>query len=111
MNIPDHSDIWVAKLAPEDLRIEEECQPQYLYPNPVQGDKIMVEFKNPSVNPAKIEMFDITGKLVYSYQQEEIGFDRAVEITLPLNMAAGIYLVKTANCNDDPVFTKLVKVQ
>ena len=104
-------DIWVVKLAPEDLRIEEKCQPTKVYPNPITGDKLTVAFQNPTEKPAKIELFDAAGRFILSFEQEEIGFDREITIDLPAALSAGIYLLKVFNCNNEPSFQKLVKIQ
>jgi hypothetical protein len=105
------TDVWVVKLAPEDVRIEEECALFQIAPHPVASDLLTLEFQNPAVEASDITVFDARGALVYRYPNQVIPVSKKVTVTLPLGMSAGMYFVQVSGCSGKRVFGKFVKVE
>jgi hypothetical protein len=106
-----YTDVWVVKLAPEDVRIEEECALFQIAPNPVSSESLTLEFQNPAVEASDIAVFDARGALVYRYPNQVIPVSKKVTVTLPPGMSAGMYLVQVSSCSGKRVFGKFVKVE
>ncbi len=104
------ADIWIVKLAPEDVQIVEFCNPVRLFPNPVSENPLVIEFENPSIEPPVVEIYDTAGRLIWAYQKEPIGFNRQLTLDLPFGLSNGIYFLKVTDCSDKPAWLKFVKV-
>ncbi len=66
--------------------------PFNVYPNPSDG-KIWLNFSNNSEQTISIEVYDLTGRVVHSEQQNFIPGDHKVELCLD-NLINGLYMVK-----------------
>lgn len=62
-----------------------------VYPNPVSGTKINVEFPAPVLNKLNIKLLSTSGKVIYSGPFTPHG--NSLQITFPYKPAAGIYIL------------------
>jgi len=73
-----------------------------LYPNPSPGN-IIIDFNTPNPQPFKLELFDLTGRLLRTYSNVGNGS----EISLP-DFAAGLYQCKIICADGSCYYRKLV---
>jgi hypothetical protein len=65
-----------------------------LHPNPAV-DRLVVSFRLPNNSPARLELFDITGRMLASRDVENAGTGlREMDISQGLHLAAGVYSIR-----------------
>lgn len=67
-----------------------------IFPNPVRGNDVNITIPLSDSGKVHFNLFDISGRLVLSYDAGEIPFvSQPIQLTLPGNMPAGLYLLHT----------------
>lgn len=63
-------------------------------PNPSVGD-LMVSFSLPSAEPARLEMFDLAGRLVLAQEVGSVGAGtQRLNLSRGVHLSAGVYLLR-----------------
>ena len=63
----------------------------HLYPNPNNGESVILEYDFLSDEPVHLELFELSGKKVYEQKGLDSGLN-STSLTLP-NLKGGMYLV------------------
>lgn len=84
----------------EDLSLSKNIK---IYPNPVDGDFLNIEFVNDNLKPDLIELIDIRGEIIYSSNKIYSNI-HSIEIN---NLKTGVYAIRVSK-NDTYVFKKVV---
>ncbi len=103
----NHKDIWVFKLAPEEVQESNDCGGFTIMPNPASSNHVEIIFENLLKDDPDIRVFDIRGSLVTYYPSASLQGAWKAELELPQNLPFGIYLVQVEGC---PQVGKLLKM-
>ena len=68
-----------------------------IYPNPIKGKVINVQFQNTNEAMYQIHIFNQIGQTIYTQQLQHTGRTAAYVVALPANIAKGIYSVQISN--------------
>jgi hypothetical protein len=103
-------DIWVFKLAPEEIKAADECGMFTISPNPVSDNTVQIAFENLIETNAEIKVFDTRGSLVAFYPDVPLQGTWKATLELPEALPSGIYLVQVNGCSRSPQIEKLLKI-
>lgn len=79
-----------------------------IYPNPIQGKKMQLQFSNEAAGTYLLEMVDQTGQIVYKGSVEINGQSIIKTIELNASIAAGSYQVRIAKMNGQVSIQKVI---
>ncbi|MFC2111035.1 T9SS type A sorting domain-containing protein [Bacteroidota bacterium] len=96
----------IYELGMEDISTSLTVQDIYLYPNPAQN-YINILLNKPSSRDIEIQIYDIVGKLINTYNHENLQSFNKIDIS---KLKAGIYFVKVGFGNGEFVLEKFVKM-
>ena len=80
-----------------------------IYPNPVEGNKLIVQTGNMGIGKYQLQVYDMAGRILQSQVFENIGVAGTQVIDLPANMNPGIYSLRVSGNNLSQVKTFIVK--
>ena len=94
-------------VSPEIQQVEQESEFLKLFPNPATN-KVYIEYMNSKVSESRIELHDVSGKLISNYQLEYISGGIEIDIS---SLREGFYFVTLTDATSGIVRSgKLVKV-
>ncbi|MCB0516071.1 MAG: T9SS type A sorting domain-containing protein [Chitinophagales bacterium] len=96
-------------LKPLNINVENTSIIQALSPNPA-NDVASLQIKATENTEALVEIYDVTGRLMYSVYDEEVQANQLQSYHLPLaELSAGVYMVKVRLLNGEQQSMKLLK--
>lgn len=103
-------DLWIFKLAPEEILAAADCGSFNIAPNPTAGNSFEITFPNLlEINP-EIKIFDIRGAMVAHYPEVPLQSTWKTTLDLPGDTPAGVYVVQVYGCNETPQVGKFLKI-
>jgi len=86
-------------------------QSQYLkvYPNPIEGDEVTIQFSLTKNESVRISLLNLNGQVIgnFSFQDQSCGYDQQ-RLELPSNLESGIYFIRVQT-EDGISIAKMVK--
>lgn len=82
-----------------------------IYPNPVQGRKVKLLFRDEAAGDFRVQVLDLGGKLLSTQQINLTGKNAMQEIALPPLATSGTYLLKVLNRKGQVIGTEKLVVE